>query len=312
MPKPPLGVLLMAYGTPRRLDEVEAYYTHIRRGRAPSPALLADLVRRYEAIGGVSPLNAITEAQAAGVQRQLDEDGGRPCKVYLGMKHHHPFIADTVRQMADDGIEDAVTLVLAPHYSTMSVQSYQNTAAEAAAAHNGPRLWPVLQWHQQPRFLDTLSTRVRDAMAQFDDPTDVTVLFSAHSLPQRILADGDPYPLQLQETGDAVAARLGLQRYQFAWQSAGRTDEPWLGPDILHVLRSLHDQGQQHVVICPAGFVSDHLEILYDVDIECQQLARELGMTVVRTTSMNADLPFLQTLADIVRDRAAQAGVNAE
>ncbi len=307
MRQAPLGVLVMAYGTPKNLSEVEPYYTHIRHGRKPTPELLQELISRYEAIGGVSPLNEITEAQGRGIEEQLNRDGGRSCKVYLGMKHVSPFIGDAVKRMAEDGIAEAVTLVLAPHYSTMSVASYQKAADEAATELGAPTLYHVDSWHLHPRYLDVLGRRVQEALNRYENPAEVTVIFSAHSLPERILAVGDPYPQQLRETGQAVAEKLGLTRVTYAWQSAGRTQDKWLGPDILDVLRELAADGVRDVVVCPAGFVSDHLEVLYDIDIECQALARELGIRLTRTRSLNADPEFLRALAEVIRYREATA-----
>lgn len=299
--KQPFGLLVMAYGTPTSLSEVEPYYTHIRRGRPPSPEQLADLTSRYEAIGGVSPLAAVTRWQAEGIAHIINSDGGRPCRLYLGMKHASPFIEDAVSAMYKDGIEEAVTLVLAPHYSSMSVGVYQTNAADAAAKWGGPRLTHIDSWHLQPRFLDVLGQRVKDAVGQFDDPAEVTVIFSAHSLPERILELGDPYPSQLHATGDEIARRLALPRHTFAWQSAGRTPEPWLGPDILDVIQDLARDGHGQLVVCPAGFVSDHLEVLYDIDIEAQQVASSVEAALVRTESLNADPEFLTALAEVVR-----------
>jgi ferrochelatase len=297
----------MAYGTPRSLDEVERYYTHIRRGRPPAPEELADLVRRYQAIGGVSPLTAITMRQAQGLEALLNADGGRPCRVYLGMKHTEPFIADAVAQMAADGVEEAVTLVLAPHYSTMSVAAYQQAAESARTQCGGPRLWHIDHWHLQPRFLRALAQRVETALRRFPDPQQVTVVFTAHSLPERILAAGDPYPRQLRETGEAVARQLGLRHVRFGWQSAGRTAERWLGPDILELLHELQAEGVRDVLVCPAGFVSDHLEVLYDLDIEARHVAESLGLRFERTASLNDDPEFLRALAEVVRHRERQA-----
>ncbi|QSO49936.1 ferrochelatase [Alicyclobacillus mengziensis] len=300
----PIGVLVMAYGTPRSLAEVEPYYTHIRHGRKPTPALLDNLIERYRAIGGVSPLNDITSAQASGIEHRLNRFGPGTFKVYLGMKHASPFIADAVVQMARDGIRHAVSLVLAPHYSTMSVKTYQKEADDKAAELGIPSFVHVDSWHLEPLFIDLLADRVKTALKAFAPDAKVRVLFSAHSLPERILSLGDPYPQQLRETGDTVAKQIGLTNYSFAWQSAGRTDEKWLGPDILNVLRELHDGGEDNVVVCPAGFVSDHLEVLYDVDIECQATAQELGMHLTRTESLNADPRFLDMLSAVVLRRA--------
>lgn len=310
----PFGLLIMAYGTPHSLDEVEAYYTDIRRGRPPSQEQLDNLVSRYQAIGGVSPLNEITLGEAHGVRDLVNQDGGRPCALYLGMKHTHPFIADAVQNIVADGLTDIVTLVLAPHYSTMSVAVYQKNAVEAAAAcQTHPiRFAHVDNWHLHPRFLSVLASRVEEAMAQFTNPNDVLVVFTAHSLPKRIVEVGDPYPHQLQATGEAIRAQLGLPQVAFAWQSAGRTPEPWLGPDILQFLREVREQGQQNVIICPCGFVSDHLEVLYDIDIEAQTLAGELGIKLVRTRSLNADPEFLLGLAEVVRAAANRLDVANE
>ncbi|MCL6452555.1 MAG: ferrochelatase [Alicyclobacillus sp.] len=305
MAEPRWGALVMAYGTPRSLDEVEAYYTHIRHGRPPTPELLQQLIARYEAIGGTSPLNEITQAEADGIQARLHALRPEVYQVYLGMKHAHPFIGDAIRQMADDGIRRAVTLVLAPHYASMSVGAYQAAAADAAAPL-GVALCHIDHWYDVPAFLDLLADRVQEALQRFPAPERVHVVFTAHSLPQRILAAGDPYPEQLRATGQAVGERLGLRDVSFGWQSAGRTPEPWLGPDILEILRSLAAAGKRDVLICPAGFVSDHLEVLYDIDIECQALARDLGMHLERTASLNADPRFLDILAAQI-DRRARA-----
>jgi ferrochelatase len=301
----------MAYGTPRSLDEVEAYYTDIRRGRPPPPDLLEELTARYRAIGGRSPLLEITLEQALGIQQRLG------VRTYVGQKHAAPFIADAVGDMSRDGVERAVGLVLAPHYSSMSVGDYARRAERAATeASWGGKLDMVESWHLEPGYLELLDERVRSA--QSDLPEDAragaTVIFSAHSLPERIVAAGDPYPEQLGETAEAVAGRIGLESWRVAWQSAGRTAEPWLGPDILEVIVELADTrgagsagpqttGGPGVIVCPCGFVSDHLEVLYDVDIEAARLAAKLGIPLVRTASPNADPKFLDTLAAIVARR---------
>ncbi|MCF6092471.1 ferrochelatase [Microaerobacter geothermalis] len=297
----PIGILLMAYGTPRSLDEVEAYYTHIRRGRKPTQEQLNELISRYEAIGGLSPLRKITEAQAQGLEELLNEAGGG-YRVYLGMKHSSPFIADTVKKMAEDGITRAVGLVLAPHYSVMSVGTYIQAALEAAQSYPSLHLTFIKNWHVQPKYLQAISTRIKGTLKRF--PTDVQdqvrVIFSAHSLPRRILDMGDPYPAQLEETGNEVAKMVPLRHWLYAWQSAGRTPEPWLGPDILDVIREEHSKGNRYLISCPVGFVSDHLEVLYDIDIECQKQSNELGVHLERTPMLNADLDFLQGLKHII------------
>ncbi|WP_062307464.1 ferrochelatase [Alicyclobacillus sendaiensis] len=302
-----LGVLMMAYGTPRSLDEVEAYYTDIRRGHKPSPAELDDLVRRYQAIGGVSPLWEITKRQAEAVERALNAQAEDAFRVYLGMKHTAPRIADAVADMRRDGIERAVALVLAPHYSAMSVGTYHEQAREAAR-DGGPELCCVNQWHLEPRFLDALAARVEEALGQCHRPDEAMVMFTAHSLPARILDMGDPYVDQLHQSGEAVAKRLGLAHYSFGWQSAGRTREPWLGPDLLDSLEALANEGYREVVVCAQGFVADHLEVLYDIDIEAKQRAEELGIHLVRTRQMNDDPDFVRAVADVIERAKRDAG----
>ncbi|MFC4769637.1 ferrochelatase [Effusibacillus consociatus] len=305
MSKKAVGVLAMAYGTPSSLDEVEEYYTHIRRGRKPSEDQLAELVERYKTIGGLSPLNEITRKQTEGLERILNDNGGdMTYRVYIGMKHAKPFIEDTVKQMVKDGIQEAVGFVYAPHYSAMSIGSYISAAKKGAEQHGGPEFSFVHQWHMQPQFLQAVTERLRYAFAQFpeEERDQVRLLFTAHSLPERILEMNDPYPEQLRETAAELAKRIEHSNWGVAWQSAGRTPEPWLGPDVLDVLRDLADQGTRSVVICPVGFVADHLEVLYDIDVECQVLAKEVGLKVVRTEMLNAAEDFLQALATVVRD----------
>lgn len=303
MPVETWAVLLMAYGSPEKLGEVAAYYTHIRGGREPSPELVRDLEARYQAIGGRSPLNAITRQQAAGLEAALRRDG-LAARVYVGMKHWHPFIQETVAAMAADGVREAVALALAPHYSRMSVEGYLGAARAAAERQDPPlRLIEVRSWHHHPRFLDAVAQRVAAARGRFD--REPTVIFSAHSLPQRILGWADPYPRELEASARRVAERVGISDWRLAYQSAGRTPEPWLGPDVGELLEELHREGRDRVLVCPIGFVADHLEVLYDIDIEYRRQARELGMHLERTESLNADPTFVAALADIVRQARA-------
>lgn len=291
----------MAYGTPATPADVEGYYTHVRRGRPPTPELLADLRRRYDAIGGTSPLLERTREQAAGIQAALG-DGSR---VELGMKHAPPFIEDGVAALAAAGTTDVVGLVLAPHYSALSVGEYA-ARAEAAAAGAGIRLTMVESWHLAPGYLDLLARFVRAQVGALGvEPLEV--VFTAHSLPARILDSGDPYPDQLAETAAAVAERAGVERWSVAWQSAGRTPEPWIGPDVLAVLPALVAGGVAGVVVCPAGFVSDHLEVLYDLDVEARAEADRLGLAFARTPSPNAHPDFCATLAGVTRDATARS-----
>lgn len=300
-----VGVLAMAYGTPASQDEIEAYYTDIRRGRKPSPEQLEDLIRRYQRIGGLSPLNEITRKQTEGLERCLNQQGDDVTyRVYSGMKHAKPFIQDTVKQMADDGIEQAVGIVFAPHYSSMSIGTYIAAAQKGIEQYGEPDITFIHQWYLEPGFLRALTIRLVDAFLQFpaDDRDDVYLLFTAHSLPERITEMNDPYPDQLLETAAILAEEIGHSKWGFAWQSAGRTAEKWLGPNVLEVLRQLQEQGARNVIICPVGFVADHLEVLYDVDVECKGLADQLGLRLVRTASLNADEDFLEALAEVVRN----------
>ncbi|HEU0234870.1 MAG TPA: ferrochelatase [Candidatus Limnocylindrales bacterium] len=294
------AVLLMAYGSPDRLDQVEAYYTDIRRGSPPPPHLLAELVERYRAIGGGSPLSRIVERQRAALEREL-ATRGRPRPVYAGMKHIAPFIRDVVGRMADDGVRHAVAIALAPQASAMSSSTYRR-AVEVAAAELGdraPAFAIIDSWHDQARFIEALAARTAEAIAR-TGVAQPFVLFTAHSLPARIVAAGDPYPGQLAETARLVSDRLGLARYGFAYQSAGRTDEAWLGPDLRDEIRRLAADGVRDVVVCAVGFVADHLEVLYDIDIEAAAVAREAGVRLERAPTMNDDPTFIAGLADLV------------
>jgi ferrochelatase len=288
----------MAYGTPASIDEVEAYYTDIRGGRAPSQELLDELTQRYRAIGGHSPLLEITRAQAAGIQERMDD-----VACYVGQKHAAPFITDAIEQMAADGIDEVVGLVLAPHYSSMSVGDYERRAREAAAQHGWNGSFEMIDsWHLEPGFIRLLAERVKDALDDLPDGAraDAVVMFTAHSLPTSILENGDPYVDQLQQTADAVASVAGLERWQIGWQSAGRTTVPWIGPDLLEIMVELAAKAVPGIVVCPCGFVADHLEVLYDVDIEAQGLATDLEIELRRTKSPNADPEFLDVLAGVV------------
>lgn len=288
----------MAYGTPASLDDIEAYYTDIRGGRAPSADDLAELKGRYRAIGGRSPLLEITEAQAGGIAERIGVDA------YIGMKHAAPFIPDAVARMQADGVERAAGLVLAPHYAAMSVGDYERRARAAAVdvGWNG-ELKMIESWYDEESFIALLATRVEEALGRLSEAAraEAVVLFTAHSLPARIVESGDPYPSQLDATAQLVAARAGLERWQVAWQSAAATGQPWLGPDVCEVLVELAAKGVPGVVVCPCGFVADHLEVLFDIDIEARNLAAELEMEMVRTASPNDDPAFLDMLAGVVQ-----------
>jgi len=281
------AVVVMAYGSPPRLEDVAAYLQDIRGGRTPSEAAVEELTERYRGIGGRSPLDEITEATRAGLERAL----GVP--VHVGMKHWQPRIADAAERALADGASHVVGLVLAPHYSRLSIGGYRAQLQEALAGR--AELDFVESWHVHPPFLAVLADRVRGS--------DAHVVFTAHSLPERILAEGDPYLEQLLATSRAVAELAGVERWSFAFQSASTTGEPWLGPDILDELAALHARGVERVLVAPVGFVSDHLEILWDLDVEARQQAAELGLQLDRIESMNSDPRFIEALADLVRPR---------
>jgi ferrochelatase len=281
------AVVLMAYGSPERLSDVPAYYSDIRGGRPIAPEHLADLVERYRRLGieDSSPLNAITEQTRAALEAEL----GLP--VFTGMKHWTPRVADAAEAAIGSGADEIVGLVLAPHYSALSIAGYREQLERALTRRAELRF--VESWHDEPGFVELLADRVRG--------TDAHVVFTAHSLPARILETGDPYKEQLLETSRLVADAAGLGEWSFSFQSESPTGEPWLGPDILDHLESLHRQGVEHVVVCPVGFVSDHLEIRWDLDVEAQEKAAELGLTLERIEMLNADPQFVRTLAAIVK-----------
>jgi len=295
------AVLLMAYGTPRHPEEIEAYYTDIRRGRPPTPEALADLVARYDAIGGISPLAQLTEAQRDALQSALDERAPGTYRVDLGLKHADPKIEEATEALLTDGVERIVGLVLAPHYSSYSIGQYLGRA-RAVAEPAGVPVGGVDSWATEPAFIDFISADLERRLEAV--PTGSRVLFTAHSLPQRIIDGGDPYPDELRATAVAVAERLGLEEgrdWSIAWQSAGRTPEPWIGPDILEVIDSLADEGSvPGVVVSAVGFVADHLEVLYDLDIEAANRAAARGLAFARTACVNDDAAVMGALADRV------------
>jgi ferrochelatase len=300
VPDPPFGVLLVAYGAPLGLDEVEPYLLDVRGGR-PTPKHVVDELRaRYAAIGGRSPLQDRTEDQAEALRRRLGD--GIP--VMVGMRHWRPYIRDALGEAAARGLRRVVALALAPHFSRMSIGAYQRKIEDARGSID---VALVPQWHDHPRFLDAVASRVRHALDRFPSGARdrVVLVFTAHSLPERILADGDPYPEQLQASVRGVMDRLPPRAHWFAFQSAGRTNERWLGPDAREVLDRLAANGTRHVLVCPIGFVADHLEVLYDVDIEFRRHAAALGIQLERTASLNADPLLIDALVDLVT-RAAR------
>jgi ferrochelatase len=299
------GVLVMAYGTPTTPNDVEAYYTRIRHGRPPTPEQLADLQRRYNAIGGTSPLAQRSADQVAGLAAQLERHSPRGFDVRFGSKYEPPLLETTAEEFRAEGFDTVVGLVLAPHSSSMSTDQYMSRAKEALG--DGVNFIEIGAWWEFPGFLEIIAERVNEALATIPDGRRGTteVIFSAHSLPEKILASGDTYPEQLRESAERAAALASVERWDIAWQSAGRTPDPWIGPDILQVLRDKHAAGVTDVVSCPIGFVSDHLEVVFDIDIEAQGVARDLGLHLVRTASLNDDPAFMSLLANVVLDAVA-------
>src|SRR4051812_16156515 len=299
----PTGVLLLAYGSPETPDQVEPYFRHIRGGRTPSPEAVEHLRHRYELIGGRTPLLAITTDTARGLQAALDQRAPGEYRTYVAMKHWHPYIADVIPRLAADGIRRVIAIVLAPHYSRMSVGGYRQYVEQTIANLDAPmELTFVETWHMQPEFLELMSARVREGLTQFPRGENVCVLFSAHSLPVRIRTWDDPYEAQLNASCVAVARHAQLRDWRFAWQSAGGTGEPWLGPDIVDYLHVLHSEGVRNVLSVPIGFVCEHLEVLYDIDHEAAQKAAALGMTLRRTRMPNATPEFIDVLDALVAE----------
>ena len=293
------AVLLMAYGTPRSREEILPYYTDIRRGRVPTEEQLSDLTARYEAIGGLSPLAALTESQRDALQIALNNIAPNSYHVALGLKHAAPMIEDAVQQLATEGFTKIIALVLAPHYSSFSIGQYIGRATEAATPH-GISVVGITSWATEEAFIAFLAADMSTKLAAM--PTSTHVLFTAHSLPQRIIDAGDPYPAELRSTAVAVAAKLGLEennQWSIAWQSAGRTPEPWIGPDILDVIDALATQTTPvaGVLVSACGFVADHLEVLFDLDIEALHRAQQHGLAFARTECVNDNEAIMNALA---------------
>ena len=302
----PIGVLIMAYGGPNALAEIPGYLADIRAGRPTTPTVLAEITHNYEQIGGKSPLLEISQRQVAAVQAQLDPQRFR---CYLGMRHWSPWIEEVVGQMVEDGVTHAVSLVLAPHYSKLSVAKYQEKIADGLAMYRGSiQFEHIASYHTAAPYIQALVNRVHDGMNRWpsEQRHAVHVVFSAHSLPERILKMGDPYDSQLRETARLVAEGAGLRPEQWSWsyQSAGRSPEPWLGPQIEEHIPQLAAQGIRQIVSIPVGFVSDHVEILYDIDIKAQGVAKALGVRLERPPALNDDPLYIQTLVEAIKQAA--------
>jgi len=300
-----IGVLVMAYGGPNNVDEVEPYLLDVRGYRPTAPEIIQEVRERYREIGGRSPILEQTCAQAEALERALNAERA-DFKVFVGMRHWHPYIKDTLAEMQAEGIERAVGLVMAPHFSRLSIEAYYKRLEQAGSSVQIAR---VEDWHLLPGYLDALAERVRAALLRFPENVraQVPVIFSAHSLPERILSWDDPYPRQLQETTAALVERLGSQPHDFAYQSAAISNEPWLGPEVGQKIKEYAARGVRHILLCPIGFVCEHVEILYDIDVVYQKLARSLDLQLERIEMLNAAPAAISGLAGVVRQAAKEA-----
>jgi protoporphyrin/coproporphyrin ferrochelatase len=311
MARTKMGLLVMAYGTPNKPEDIEPYYTHIRHGHRPTDEQLEDLKSRYKSIGGVSPLARITKEQAKGLEEKLNASQDKyEFKAYLGLKHISPFIEDGVKAMKEDGIEEAIALVLAPHYSTFSVKSYMDRARKTSDEIGGPRIDTIESWYKEGGFINWWAKKIKDVFQSIPEVEHdkTVVIISAHSLPEKIIAAGDPYPNQLKETAQLISRAAGVPHYAVGWQSAGATADPWIGPDVQDLTRDLyHEKGYSHFIYCPVGFVAEHLEVLFDNDYECKVVTEELGVSYHRPPMPNADAEFIDVLAEVVQKRLEEA-----
>ncbi|MEM0287850.1 MAG: ferrochelatase [Nitrososphaerota archaeon] len=285
------AILLTAYGSPSNLDDVERYYTHIRGGRKPTEQQLNELVEKYRRIGG-SPLLQITFSQAKALEAMI-KSKGTDVKVYFGMKHSHPFISEVMEDVKNHGIDSLLVIPLAPHYSRLSTEGYIKAVEDSKGSVNTHY---VKSWHNQPEFIDAWANNILRFKGDFH------LLYSAHSLPERIINEGDPYRQELLETCSLINSKVNPRRWSFAFQSAGRTDEKWLGPDILEHLESLYNLGERNFLVAPIGFVSDHLEVLYDIDVECVEWAKRKGVELKRCPSFNDSHEFIYCLYSIAKN----------
>ncbi len=299
-----IGLLIMAYGGPNNIDEVEPYLLDVRGYRPTAPEIIHEVRERYREIGGRSPILEQTREQAAALETALNTNG-QEFKAFVGMRHWHPYIKDTLAEMQAHGIEKAVGLVMAPHYSRMSIEAYYKRLDEARLPIE---IAPIKDWHLLPGYLDALVSRVCAALERFpaEVRSQVPVIFSAHSLPQQILEWKDPYPDQLNETVDAVMQCLGDQPHGFAFQSAAISNEPWLGPDVSESIKRYAAQGQKNIISCPIGFVCEHVEVLYDIDIVYQKLAKSLGVRLERIEMVHTAPQMMTGLSELIRKTAKE------
>ncbi len=301
-----IGLLVMAYGGPDNMDEVEPYLMDVRGHRPTAPEIIHEVRERYREIGGRSPIREQTQAQADALESALNVSS-KDFKAFVGMRHWNPYIKDSLAEMQKHGIDRAVGLVMAPHYSRMSIGAYYKKIEEANVPIEFLR---VEDWHLRDGYLDALADRVRAALQCFpaDVRADVPIIFTAHSLPQKILEWNDPYPIQLRETVAAVMERLGSHPHEFAFQSAAISTEPWLGPDAGAAINRLASEGKKNILLCPIGFVCEHVEILYDVDIVYQRLAKSLNVQLERIEMLNTAPAMINDLAQLIRAKTKEAG----
>ncbi len=300
-----IGILIMAYGGPESLDAIPGYLADIRNGRVTTPAVLEEITNNYRQIGGKSPLLEFTQAQIGAIKAHFADS---EVQFYLGMRHWSPWVEEVVGQMLADGITHAVSIVLAPHYSSLSIAKYLKKIEAGMQMYRGKIEWEhILSYHDAPNYVEALANRVEDGLSRWpeDERDEVHVVFSAHSLPVRIIEQGDPYDDQLQETARLVAEKAGLPDEQWSWsyQSAGRSPEPWLGPQLEDYIPELAQKGIKNIVSIPIGFVSDHVEILFDIDIEAQKAAQESGVRLERPPALNTDPLFIGQLAEVIQGR---------
>ena len=302
------GLLVMAYGTPYKEEDIERYYTHIRHGRKPSAEHIEDLRSRYEAIGGISPLAEMTKKQAEALCARLNEVQDEvEYKLFIGLKHIEPFVEDAVEAMVKEGITEAVSIVLAPHFSTFSIKSYNGRAKEAAEKLGGTlNITSVESWYTEPKFIEFWKQAVNGAFAEMseEEREKACLIVSNHSLPEKIKLAGDPYEEQLIETAKLIQQATGVKNVEVGWQSAGQTPEPWLGPDVQDLTRELYEQkGFRSFVYTPVGFVTEHLEVLYDNDFECKVVCDELGANYRRPAMPNTHPLFIDAMVDAIHKK---------
>ncbi len=290
-----IAILLLAFGGPESLEEVKPFLQSVLAPRPVSNELVENAKNRYSQIGGKSPLLEITKKQAAALESALEHN----LKVYVGMKHWHPFIKETLARMTKDGVKEAVAVILAPHNTKASTGGYKKAVEEAVVGTGFIPVRFIQGWHTNPLFLQALANRIKDSLNQFSKPDNVFVIFSAHSLPQR-LVENDAYEDQLKETIEGVLKITGPLKYKLAYQSKGGGPGEWLGPGVIEVMEELAASGQKDVLIVPFGFVADHVETLYDIDIVFKEKADNLGMNFKRTPSLNDSPDFIQMLAVII------------